>query len=241
MKLVIKKKNINLRIISFIIYNLVYVFYMLGYLSRTINLLALLFFSVICFVSAIKKKSFKFTKELKSILFFIIMVLIISLGRQIYYKDIRISQLTGLLYVLLPIIDVFLIVNTSSKDEIEEYFYIIFLKLVLLFIFSNFKNFSLSNILMINWSDSDSSVFESSIAHDFMFMVVVFKYLKKNKLSFISMILCILCFKRFALICSIIFYFFFDIIFKKETVSKRIILLTKIIFILMPFFTLFIV
>jgi len=63
MKIAIKKSDINLRMISFIIYSLVYVFYMLGYLSRTINLISLMLFSIICFFCVIKKKNFVFTEN----------------------------------------------------------------------------------------------------------------------------------------------------------------------------------
>jgi len=188
-----------------------------------------------------QKEELCFYWRIKKISFFIIIVILISMARQVFYNDINISLLTGILYVALPILDVFFIVNTSSEEEIKRYLYIIFYRMILLFILTNISNLSLSNILMINWGDSQSSMFESSMAHDFMFMVVVFKYLKKNKLSFISMIFCILCFKRFAFLCAVVFYFFYNFIFKKEEVSKRLITVVKIIFILIPFITLFVV
>lgn len=237
----IKKKDINLRIISFIIYNIIYAFYMSGYISRNLNIISLLIFTIICIISGSKKKKYTFVPETKKLLFFIIYVIFVSFIRQVYYRDVNISLFSGLLYVILPIVVVFFVVNTSEKDEVKRYLYIIFFRMIFLFLLTNYNNLSLTNFLMINWGDSQSSLFESSMAHEFMFMVVVFKYLKKDIYAFISMIFCILCFKRLAFLCAVSFYFFYDFIFKKEEVSKRVILVVKFLFILTPFITLFIV
>jgi hypothetical protein len=94
---------------------------MLGYLSRTINILALIVFSIICFVSCLKKKKYIFTRELGLVILLCLFLVITSLLRQLYYDDVKLSMLSGILYVAIPIIDAFLIINTSTKEEIKKW------------------------------------------------------------------------------------------------------------------------
>ena len=93
MKLKISKKYFNRRVILFAIYNLIYVFYMTGYLPRIANLASLGIFTFVCCFDLIYKKRFVFVEELKLILIPIIVMIIISFGKQVAYSDYSISRI----------------------------------------------------------------------------------------------------------------------------------------------------
>ena len=242
MKLKISKKYFNRRVILFAIYNLIYVFYMTGYLPRIANLASLGIFTFVCCFDLIYKKRFVFVEELKLILIPIIVMIIISFGKQVAYSDYSISRMANILYLILPAIDAFAITNTTKDEsELKEYIYIMFARMVLLFILANQGNFTLSALQAITFSDSNSSVFESSMAHELFFMVIVFKYLKKEKLAIISGLLCMLCFKRLSFILSLGVLLFYNRIPKDKEVKKGLLNIAKIAFIVSPLFILFLV
>lgn len=235
------KIKLNLNTITFIGYNLIYTFYMLGILPRSLNLLSLLLFSAVVLVSTIQKRSFKFFKEFVLVLIPITFMVLITLAKQIYYFDYNLGQTVGILYVILPIVDAFCIINVTSREDLMDYIYIIFFRMILLFVLQNLANFNIQTIMSINWFDSDSSVFESSMAHDFLFITIIFKYLKKQKWAILSTVLCILCFKRLSFILCIFVLFFYDYIPSTKACNVKLLWLSKIFFIIAPLILIYLV
>ena len=242
MKLVINKKYFNRRTILFALYNLAYILYMLGYLPRSVNLAALALFTIVCCLDLLPKKHFCFTKEIKLIAIPIIAIIIISIAKQVIYHDYSIVRLINILYLVFPAIDAFAIVNTvRDKNELKGYIYIMFVRMLLLFVLQNIGNFNLQAITSISFNNSYSSVFESSMAHELFFMVIIFKYLDKNILAIVSAAICMLCFKRLSFLLSIIILFTYKFIPKNKPVNKTLLNGAKVAFILSPLLIAFLV
>ena len=242
MKLKISKRYFNRRIILFAIYNLIYVFYMTGFLPRSANLISLVLFTAVCCFDLVPKRKYRYINEIKLIIVPIIVMIIISFVKQAYYNDFSLSRMTSILYLILPAIDAFAIINTAKdKKELEEYIYIMFFRMILLFLLQNRGNFTLNALMAITFSNSDSSVFESSMAHELFFMMIVFKYLKKDKLAILSAIVCMLCFKRLSFLLSLVVLIFYRRIPEKKAVNKIILSCAKVLFVISPFLILFLV
>jgi len=242
MKLKISLANINRRIVLFAIYNVVYALYMAGFLPRIANLISLGVFSAVCCIDIIGKKSFKFVHELKIILFPILIMIIISFVKQVYYADYSIQRMANILYLILPAIDAFAIINSyKNEKELENYIMIMFARMVLLFVIQNYDKITINALQAITFSDSESSVFESSMAHELFFMIIVFKYLQRNKLAILSALLCMLCFKRLSFLLSIVVLIFYKRIPQNVEVKKWMVIFAKVFFIISPLFILWLI
>lgn len=241
MKIKINKNHFNIKIIAFIIYNIIYTLYMLGYVSRNINLVSLFIFMIVCLMNMKKEKKYKFQKEFFAIIGFISFLLLYTLIVQMIHSDVNIRQMSGLLYLIAAISSAFLIINTTDEIVIKDYLNVVFIRMIALFVLKNITNFSLTNLQAINWFDSYSSVFESSMAHEFMIFTIIYKYFKENKLSFLSMILCVLCFKRLAMIVAVLFFIFYNEKFFEKPVGKYMINITKAFFMISPFILMFMI
>lgn len=128
----------------------------------------------------------------------------ISLSIQIYHGDFQTYLFEELLYFIVPCLVAFVTINFNREKDIQLYFYIILIKLVLYFVLRFWGKFSISAILAISLSDSNSSIYEIVIAHDFLFLMIVFMYFNDFKAAIISFVFCILSFKRLPFLLSII-------------------------------------
>ena len=255
MRLSIRKINIFI----FGLYNMLYTLYMTELVSRNIYIFSLGMFIGILILEdlggVLKKRKFIFKKEFKLIITIAVLFYFISLVTQLLNGEITLYLYEELLYFILPILIAFSSVNFNKKEDIKLYFYIIFIKLLAYFIIKSWGNFSMQAILNINLSDSNSSVFEMVIAHDFLFMIIIFIFLENLKAATLSFIACFLCFKRLPFLLSIIVwgggileYFFRKIgIFKiklrrvlMEKISTRTRIITFLIFILISIFIMWI-
>ena len=214
----------KLKLMVFFLYNMAYVFYMVGYIRREINLAILAIFIGMCIFEYVKKpvKEVHFAKERNLSVGIILSFIIISLVIQLFNNDIKMYLWSAILYNIIPILLSFFLINTVKKEECIKYFYIFFLRTASNFILGNLNNFTLNNILAINWNDSHSSVFESALAHEFLILEIIFLYLKKNKISFISMFFCMLSFKRISFILAASIYLGYWLLRKNEKIKSNI-------------------
>lgn len=220
---------------------------MTGYIARYINLLLLAVFIGMCLYQFIysnknsEEKRSLFLSELKSAMIIVVSFFLISVFIQIIHNDFKFYVITELLYNIIPPVLAFFWINTTEEGEQKKYFYIFFFKSLVYFVLSNFENFSIENIRKIDWNDSNSSIFESPLAHDFLFLEIVFLKLKNRKLAVVSFILCLLSFKRISFILAgVILAISFGkkkIDSKKLTteVNKKIIAFVFIIMVISPF------
>lgn len=247
----VKEKNTfdSLKIFIFFTYNVAYVLYMLGHISRWINLAILAVFISLCayqYLYRIKKSSTNkktlFLSEFKYAIVIVISFFIISIIIQIIHGSFGKYLFNELLYNLIPPIIAFFWINSTDKERVKPYFYIFFARAVLYFLLKNGAYLSIENIMSITWDNSKSSIFETTLAHDFVFLEIIFLYFKNHKLAIASALLCLLSFKRISFIlCVLILLGYYiclirknGISFMNKEVSKKIRIIVLIIFCVMP-------
>ena len=180
---------------------------MVGYLSRTIYLVALgvfFIFEIATFFRIQKFTGIKYLDVLKETLAVAILFFIISIVFQVRNNDPEFYLVEELLYFIVPVIIAFVAINFNRENDIKIFFYIILFKLALYFLLRYGVTLSLNSILNITLSDSNSSLYENVIAHDFFFLMIIFLYLKNIKCALISFAFCFLSFKRLPFLLSII-------------------------------------
>lgn len=239
------KSVVSPQLVLFALYNLIYVVYMEGFLSRGVYLLSMIVFCGYCLLKISRQKKMKisfsnqlFGKELKMVLYIVGAFEVLSLISQLYNHDVELYTLKALLYLVLPPLIVFCIACVDANNYMV-YVYILFFRFVLNFFWDVGSNFSISNLLAINWFDTDSSLMENSLAHVFCLMTLVFLYLDKKKYAAVATVLCIASFKRVSMLFCILSWVVFPKIPDKP-VDKRIRRLAKVAFIISPFILLWV-
>lgn len=242
MSIKVKKKNAKaaLKLLLFATYNFFYAFYMAGYLSRNIYLFAMAFFCFVCMVEYYTHPHQHIGRaETKPMAVFILSICVITLCIQIINLRFSMTQWSYMLYWTMPLVAAFYWFNTTANENREIYFYVLLARFVLTFILTFGAHLNLSNILSIRWGDSMSSVFESSDAHNFLFMTMVFLLMDKKILAYVSAFFCLISFKRLSFILVIVLLVLYKKIpFKK--VSSKITYLAIVFFCISPLIVLWI-
>ena len=228
----------KIRYFVFILYNFLYVTYMLGYTSQTYYLGTLILFCLMNLFMIVKKGGIlkKALREFKLGMGYVLVFFIISIVIQIYNMDFQSYLYSGLLRISLPILNAFLFVNSVDSKDYKYFFNVLLARFALNFVWEFYKDFNFAGLLSISWSESSSSM-ESSMAHDFIVMEVYFLSRKDNKKAFVSMLLCMLSMKRLSFILAPILF----VLAKKlpeinKPVKKSLLRSLKIVAILSPFF-----
>lgn len=237
--------RIDAKLILFILYNLAYVFYMLEYIGRSVNLALLLLFVMYNTVDLLHRSRFVLRKsksvfwnDTKGMLGTFLVFAIISIIIQIYHKDLELSYASYYLYLVLPVVAAFTWANTVESNKMMAYFYVFLGRFILYFLLNNLPNLSLSAISMITFNDSKSSIFESSDAHMFFILMIIFMSQNKKIPAWISGLFCMLSFKRLSFILTPIFLIFYRLL-PEGRVNKKAVNICKFIFIISPFIVLF--
>lgn len=203
MNIKIKLPKCKIRYTLFIAYNLFYVLYMMGYTSQTLYLFTMVVFCGMNASIFLKKTNNKrrifCINDLKNGLNYVTVFLVISLCIQAYHMDFGTYLFSGVIRIFLPIINAFLLINTTNDSERKYFFNVLLARYVIHFFWSNYQNLTLSNILSISWINSESEM-ESSLAHDFLIMEMYYLYKKDIKKAILSMVLCMLSLKRLSFI-----------------------------------------
>lgn len=206
----IKIWRLNCSLILFIIYNFIYSVYMAGFMTRTAYLASLAIFLGYSFAHIIYVRSgrivlgqLKFWDETRLILLTILCFLSITLIRQAFYVNFVPFFVERLLYLALPIVIVFCIMNSNVEDK-TIFVYIMLFRMILQFLLVNFNQLTLDNIMSISWFDSSSSLFESSQAHELFIITVLLLCIKRKLLAVIATVLCMLNFKRVSFLFCIV-------------------------------------
>lgn len=201
MKVSIRQTNM----ILFALYNMVYVLYRVNILNRMIYMVTLgifFLFEVYVVLSSKRQKGKAFRREFQETMLVAFAFLVISLGIQIVNGNLQTYLYEELLYFVVPCLAGYVCINYSKEDDTKCFFYIILVKLAFYFILRFWGAFSLSAIMAINFKDSNSSLYEIVIAHDFLFLMIVFIYFDDLKAVLISFALCVLSFKRLPFVLS---------------------------------------
>lgn len=199
-----------IKIALFATYNMFYAFYMGGYLSRNTYLVAMGIFCFVCMIDYYWHKQLHIgLKDIKPMIAFIIVLSAITIFIQIINLSFNATQWSYMIYWILPLIAAYYWFNTTTEKERNIYFYIFLVRFLLTFVLNFGANFNIANLLSISWSDTMSSAFESSDAHNFLFMTMVFLYMDKRILAYVSAFFCLISFKRLSFILAILLLLFY--------------------------------
>ena len=228
-----------IKIITFAVYNICYVLNVCEYIDTIYNYGTLIIFVCVCIADHIKKNhgmfKIKYKSDLMNFIIFMGFVFVYSIGVQIYHQEFGTYLYSSLLYLLLPMIIAYCWMVSTDSENMDIYFYIFFIRIVLIFLIRYSSILSLNVIRLISWGNSKSSLFESNLAHDFLFMTLFFKYKKKNKLALVSTILCLLSFKRLSFLLSLMILLLYRFIPQKKC-EKNIKNVAIAITLIMPIF-----
>lgn len=163
------------------------------------------------------------------ILFIITIVLQIANGFNSYV-------INEAVYFFTPIIFVMVYSQLSKKEDMISIYYYLFIVFVVAFLRNFAGLLTIENIRSISFVNSFSP-FESELAYVFLMFECFFLFQNKRKYAIISLILCILSFKRFCMIMAIFFYLSQKWITKKEPIKKRTVIILTICFVVLPVVT----
>lgn len=140
------------------------------------------------------------------------------------------------IYYYTPLIFIIVYSQISGEKDVETILNYLFLLYIVVF----FKNFAgqvtLANIKSISFTNSYSP-FESELAFVFLIFECFYLYMGKRRNAIISLILCILSFKRICMLFSIVFFVLSKWLIQKKSVNKKVVIVTVIFFVLLPMLT----
>ena len=139
-------------------------------------------------------------------------------------------------YYYTPLIFIIVYSQISEEQDVETILNYLFVLYVIVFLKNFAGQLTLANIKSISFANSYSP-FESELAFVFLIFECFYLYMGKRKNAIISLILCILSFKRISMLAAIVFFIFSKWIVVKKTVNKKIVILTTVVFVLLPVLT----
>ena len=139
-------------------------------------------------------------------------------------------------YYYTPLILIIVYSQISEEQDVETILNYLFVLYVIVFLKNFAGQLTLANLKSISFTNSYSP-FESELAFVFLIFECFYLYMGKRKNAIISLILCILSFKRISMLAAIVFFIFSKWIVVKKTVNKKIVIVTTVVFVLLPVLT----
>lgn len=139
-------------------------------------------------------------------------------------------------YYYTPLIFIIVYSQISEEQDIETNLNYLFVLYVIVFLKNFAGQLTLANLKSISFANSYSP-FESELAFVFLIFECFYLYMGKRKNAIISLILCILSFKRISMLAAIAFFIFSKWIVVKKAVNKKIVIVTTVVFVLLPVLT----
>ena len=139
-------------------------------------------------------------------------------------------------YYYTPLILIIVYSQISEEQDVETILNYLFVLYVIVFLKNFAGQLTLANLKSISFTNSYSP-FESELAFVFLLFECFYLYRGKRKNAIISLILCILSFKRISMLGAIVFFIFSKWIVVKKTVNKKIVIVTSGVFVLLPVLT----
>lgn len=240
----IELKKPTIPICLFILFNVVYLFRVAGILPQAFYYATIVVYCGFCILLIIvqdRKKNIKqlgFFNGLRNVLIVVLSFWIISVIMQLKNGHTQLYLYSDLFELLMPALCVFCVCNTD-RDNFQAYIYILFLRAIIQFFIESGANLSLGGILSMDWNDSSSSLTETSASHIFCLLTIIFLYQKKYFPAIISTFLCVLAFKRIAMIVCLLSWIVCRFIPNKK-VNSYVVWVISILCILTPLFVLMI-
>ena len=145
-------------------------------------------------------------------------------------------SINEIIFLLTPIIFVICYTKKMNKNEIDLSMRMSFIVFFIAFIYRFYTEFSISNLLSISFVDSYSP-FESEWAYLFVVYECYFIYSKNKKYTILSLILCILSFKRLSCIVGILIFLSTKFINIYKKFGNKLIIIVTLFYILLPVLT----
>lgn len=139
-------------------------------------------------------------------------------------------------YYYTPLIFIIVYSQISKEQDVETILNYLFVLYIIVFLKNFAGQLTLANIKSISFANSYSP-FESELAFVFLIFECFYLYMGKRKNAIISLILCILSFKRISMLAAIVFFIFSKWIVVKKAVNKKIVIVTTVMFVLLPVLT----
>lgn len=139
-------------------------------------------------------------------------------------------------YYYTPLIFIIVYSQISEEQDVETILNYLFVLYVIVFLKNFAGKLTLANLKSISFANSYSP-FESELAFVFLIFECFYLYMGKRKNAIISLILCILSFKRISMLAAIAFFIFSKWIVVKKAVNKKIVIVTTVVFVLLPVLT----
>ncbi len=139
-------------------------------------------------------------------------------------------------YYYTPLIFIIVYSQISEEHDVETILNYLFVLYVIVFLKNFAGQLTLANLKSISFANSYSP-FESELAFVFLIFECFYLYMGKRKNAIISLILCILSFKRISMLAAIVFFIFSKWIVVKKAVNKKIVIVTTVVFVLLPVLT----
>lgn len=139
-------------------------------------------------------------------------------------------------YYYTPLIFIIVYSQISDEQDVETIINYLFVLYVIVFLRNFAGQLTLANLKSISFANSYSP-FESELAFVFLIFECFYLYMGKRKNAIISLILCILSFKRISMLAAIGFFIFSKWIVVKKAVNKKIVIVTTVVFVLLPVLT----
>lgn len=180
-----------------------------------------------------KKDKYVFSKEFASVGIVITIFILITLILIIYSNNFYKGTMEEFIKLILPIIYVFIVLNTFNFKEIYVSMSItLILSLIGYIIEIGTSNFSLANILTMNFFSSYSP-FESSMScGTAIALCVFFMYYDKNKiLKYLSLLFVIFTFKRLSVLFAVLLLVLPKFVNINKSLKKRYFTIAKVFFV----------
>ena len=192
-----------------------------GWLSQVKYILSICTI-IICVLYMNKSKQINIFKyEVKSVIWIIGAFAVISLIRSIYINSFTIRTFQELLFLLIPVIFSYCILNTLNKKQIDK----CMISTLIIFMIAYFGEINMgfsefiSALTSMSFSNSYSMLESSTFAGSSIAISMYFIYFKKNKLAYLaSIFFVILTFKRLA----IVFVIFLIFVIKLFNYNKKV-------------------
>ena len=139
-------------------------------------------------------------------------------------------------YYYTPLIFIIVYSQISEEQDVETILNYLFVLYIIVFLKNFAGQLTLANLKSISFANSYSP-FESELAFVFLIFECFYLYMGKRKNAIISLILCILSFKRISMLAAIVFFIFSKWIVVKKAVNKKIVIVTTVMFVLLPVLT----
>lgn len=139
-------------------------------------------------------------------------------------------------YYYTPLIFIIVYSQISEEQDVETILNYLFVLYVIVFLKNFAGQLTLANLKSISFANSYSP-FESELAFVFLIFECFYLYMGKRKNAIISLILCILSFKRISMLAAIAFFIFSKWIVVKKAVNKKMVIVTTVAFVLLPVLT----